>query len=147
MVTMLEKWMSERADIKGDDLVCMIETSVFCGNDKIMKEIEKRLNWRYDSDTRNMVYDGLDMTGFEGSEFENMELLSRFRDMMIPSGVLERTMVFPQFWKGGAKVFRFDKFTGRVIEIVEVHGWCTGTIIALIIHMNQHYIKNDNINN
>ena len=123
--------MMTKNDIDGDDL---------------LKIIHKRLNYEYDKSCERGVpikYDGFDMSGYGTSHICNLEVLSRFRDMMSKSpsdNIREIRFFIPIFWKGSGYINEliFDGNGDLSISknIMDVSGLSSASIILHLIRLN-----------
>lgn len=97
--------------------------------DKLKSIIRERIG---DSKS-NTGYFGFDMSGFEKSNYENMNLILMFHDLLGKNkdhGCYN--FVYPVFWKGSGRVMCVNNL-GEVVKNIDVTGSSTQQILYYII--------------
>lgn len=137
-------------------------TEEYLEQKEILKHaIKKKLNYRkiecnsddpraehdYDGipQTFKVEYDGLEMSGFNNSRYENMELLSRFKNYMERGGDDRNPYHYvPICWKGSINIYRIG-FGYQTDGSIELEGEYAGAdtyeiIMRTILLQNPHLL-------
>jgi len=85
---------------------------------------------------KSMEYDGFDMSGYNGSNYKNMELLARFSDLLHISE-RDRFFVIPIFWKGSCTLVEITNY-GESKVIDELGGGFQSDEIVIKILKHVH---------
>jgi len=110
------------------------------------KEIRKIINGKINYNGK-LDYDGFDMSGFDMSGFgqanyKNMEILSRFKDIIYPKNDDDEFrnpfFIIPIFWKGCGQLVKVSMDNSEKIE--EITAATTEDIIFRIIELQNPYI-------
>lgn len=107
------------------------------------------------SDNEWHKYQSFDMSGYGNANYHNMEILSKFKDYMVPKKVEDRVQgsehrnsnfIFPAFWKGGCSLLKVDGVR-EDIKILEGYDWYSGgmttdeVIFDIITNQNPTILK------
>jgi len=136
--------LKERFDRMTDMLRLIIKDRI---NYKKLTREEYKNKYGKDSSFEEQLikYDGFDMSGFNNSQYHNMELISRFEDLMClisKEEIKNKNFIYPVFWKGGCNLWEFD-VDGNHKNLIELTGDTTENIILeIILRQNMSMIKN-----
>jgi len=98
--------------------------------EELINTIKSKINF-----VDNENYNGLDMSGFDNSPYNNLEILSRFRTYMQPLSTEDNRdgrIILPIFWKGSGNIVCLKPQEDSVV-LDDISGDTTVEILEKII--------------
>ena len=127
--------------------------------EELRKIIRAKINFKeieHKDDETNLLigadveYDGFDMSGYNKSHYRNLEILSRFKNYMLPKKAQhgdyrDGSCIIPMFWKGLAHLIKFNTHCGdnkgECIKDVEGGSTTEDIIFEIITTENPDILK------